>query len=402
MLREPVSVLTSLLILCSSGCFSGPSADGGPIVSDSAGVQIVLNKTAVWESGEEWTVSDVPLIQIGVREGDPAYQFVKVWEAKRLPDGRYIAGDDAARELRVFDSDGQHLVTIGGDGEGPGEFRALWGVGAYRGDSIYAFDYGLMRTSIFGPDGGFGRLVPNPVPGNYWMGAVFEDGSFFLTDAGGGRFELPQGLHWVSAPVLAVSPDGREVDTLGVFPNQQVLMGSTGVQEARHLGNEALGGPSGSGFFWWASDRDEVRFYDRAGDLRRIVRRERERKPVTEEVKEAYKTGFLDYLGKEQGMDAVAQMAPMLDAAVFAEEVPYFGTVLLDPIGFLWVQDYSTPFFLNRTWSVFDPSGQWLGEVQMPSGLRVTDIGEGYVLGVTMDDVGVQYLQSFRLERGEN
>ena len=402
MQRGSATALTSLLILCFSSCIGPSSGDGGPAVTDSAGVQIVLNKGPVWEVGGEWKVSSVPQVQIGVREGDPAYQFVRVWEAKRLPDGRFIAGDDVARKLRVFDSAGQHLRTIGGDGEGPGEFRALWGVGAYRGDSIYAFDYVLGRTSIFDPSGVFARAVGKPIPVIYWMGGVFGDGSLCFQNPGEGRLQLPPGLHWDSAAVLAVSPDGATVDTLGFFPNRQVLIETNGRQAMYHFVDGAKGNAWGNGFFWATSDKDEVRFFNRAGELERIVRRGRERQPVTEELKEQYKAGYLDYVGKEQGMEAVSRSAPMLDAAVYAEEVPFFGAVLLDPVGYLWVQDYSTPFFLNRTWSVFDPSGQWLGEVQMPSGLRVTDIGEAYVLGVTMDDVGVQYLPSFRLDRGEN
>ena len=200
---------------------------------------------------------------------------------------------------------------------------------------------------------------------------------------------------------MVASSDGAEVDTLAVLPIRQLRVGSTGRPERFHLGAGVQGGPWGNGIFWATSDRDEVRFFSRTGDLERIVRRGREPQLVTEELKEQYKAGYLDYLGKEQGVEVAQQMAATLDAWVYAEEVPYFGSILGDPDGNLWVQDYSTPFFLNRTWSVFDPSGQWLGEVQMPEGLRVTDIGEDYIMGITMDDDGVQGLQSYKLDRGE-
>jgi hypothetical protein len=335
-----------------------------------------------------------------VRDGNPDYQFQRIWEARRLSDGRFITADDMAKELRIFDSSGRHLKTIGGDGEGPGEFRAVWLVGVYRGDSIYAYDYALMRASIFTPDAVFARSVENPIPGSHDLSWAFDDGRFLFTKSVADRPQFPPGLHWITAPAVETSPDGAEVDTLAVLPIRQVLMGSTGRQEAYHMMAEAMRGPWGHGFFWATSDKDEVRFYNRAGELERIVRRGRERQAVTEELKEQYKSGWLDYMAKEQGEDAASEFAPMLDAAVFPEEVPYFGSVLTDPTGYLWVQDYSTPFFLNRTWSVFDPSGQWLGEVQMPEGLRVTDIGEDYVLGITMDDLGVQYIHLYGLDRG--
>jgi hypothetical protein len=402
MQRKCSTVLTAFLLFSLTHCIGSSSTERGYETTDSAGVQIVLNRSPTWGPGEGWEVSEAPLVQIGVREGDPAYQFQRVWEVKRLSDGRFIVADEMAKELRLFDPSGQHLMTVGRDGEGPGEFRFPWGPGAYRGDSIYTFDYGLMRTSIFDPDGAFARSVINPVPGNYWLLGVFEDGSFFLTDGGSGRPEGPPGLRWDTGPVLAVSPNGADVDTLGSFPNLQVFLEANGRQAMYHFACEAKRGVWGNGFFYATSDRDEIRFFNRAGELRRIVRRGREPQPVTEEKIEQYKAGFLDYIGKESGMEAVSRMAPMLDAAVYAEEVPFFGEVLLDPGGYLWVQDYSTPFFLNRTWSVFDPSGQWLGEVLMPLGLKVTDIGEDNVVGVAMDEVGVQYLRSFHLDRNEN
>jgi hypothetical protein len=37
----------------------------------------------------------------------------------------------------------------------------------------------------------------------------------------------------------------------------------------------------------------------------------------------------------------------------------------------------------------------------MPEGLKVTDIGEDFVLGITMDEVGVQFLRMYKLDRGE-
>jgi len=342
----------------------------------------------------------VPIVQIGEREGDEAYQFVTLWDVTRTPDGRYVAADDAAKEVKVFDSTGRHLQTIGGDGEGPGEFRAVWLVGVYRGDSIYAFDYGLMRTSIFAPDGTFGRAVRNPIPGNYWMTGVFSDGSFLLQNPGEGRPQGPPGLKWDTAAVVVVSPDGDRVDTLGYFPNRQILLESNGLQAMYHFQDVAIGNAGAGEFFFGTSDQDEVRFYNREGELERIIRRGREAEPVTEETKEEYKAGFLSYMAKEQGVEAASRAAPMLDAAVYAEEVPFFGDILLDSEGYLWVQDYSTPFFLNPNWSVFQPSGQWLGEVRMPSDLRVTDIGKDYVLGVRMDEDGVQYLQAFGLNRG--
>jgi len=43
-------------------------------------------------------------------------------------------------------------------------------------------------------------------------------------------------------------------------------------------------------------------------------------------------------------------------------------------------------------WLVFDPAGRLLGEVEMPAGLEVFEIGEDYVLGLVRDDLDVERL----------
>lgn len=48
---------------------------------------------------------------------------------------------------------------------------------------------------------------------------------------------------------------------------------------------------------------------------------------------------------------------------------------------------------------MFDRDGRVLGFVETPHGLRVHEIGEGYILGRATDDFGVEYLQMWRLDR---
>ena len=49
----------------------------------------------------------------------------------------------------MFDSAGTHLVTWGGEGEGPGEFWWLNHVAAWPGDSIVAWYPSRGRISVF-------------------------------------------------------------------------------------------------------------------------------------------------------------------------------------------------------------------------------------------------------------
>ncbi len=49
--------------------------------------------------------------------------------------------------------------------------------------------------------------------------------------------------------------------------------------------------------------------------------------------------------------------------------------------------------------TVFDPTGQVLGFVETPEGLRIFEIGEDYILGRTEDEFEVESVQIWPLER---
>lgn len=56
-------------------------------------------------------------------------------------------------------------------------------------------------------------------------------------------------------------------------------------------------------------------------------------------------------------------------------------------------------FDLDRTLTVFDPEGQVLGFMETPAGLGIFEIGDDYILGLARDDLGVEYVQVWSLER---
>ena len=83
-----------------------------------------------------------------------------------------------------------------------------------------------------------------------------------------------------------------------------------------------------------------------------------------------------------------------------------------DRTGHLWVQFYERPDQTEggrygfgavpiqpQHFSVFDPSGIWLGDIETPGRFNILDIGADYLLGVTRDEMGVEYILMYGLER---
>ena len=66
-----------------------------------------------------------------------------------LPDGGIVVADVHESALVYFDERGGLRTVAGGPGEGPGEFELLFWLGECAPDSIYAYDAGLGRASVF-------------------------------------------------------------------------------------------------------------------------------------------------------------------------------------------------------------------------------------------------------------
>ena len=106
---------------------------------------------------------------------------------------------------------------------------------------------------------------------------------------------------------------------------------------------------------------------------------------------------------------------PVVDSLSIAE------SFFLDDQGFLWVRrspvgddegrrlEVPAPPDGEPGWvvwlpsglhDVFRPDGVYLGTMKLPQDLDVMEIGTDYVLGVARDELGVEYVEVYGLERG--
>jgi hypothetical protein len=341
-----------------------------------------------------------------VVEGAPEYQFTRVTGALRLANGRIAVANGASQEIRFYDATGKYIRAVGGQGGGPGEFRGLGPIWLLRGDSIFAFDIMQQRLSVFSPEGEFVRssqLERVPGGGMPFASGALRDGSVVarvIGSAGGAT----EGLQRRSETYFHYSTDGTMLDTISIQPGSErfVQTQSGGGALMRMsittplFGHTQVASVNGERAVFGDNESYELAVYTPDGVLERLIRRRQAPRPVTDDALEALLKTRLDAIsdpGRRQTMERSYREIP------HPSTMPFYEAALLDDGGNLWVREFQPVPAASPAWTVFDTDGRMLGAVSLPDRFRPTQIGTDFVLGVWSDDLDVQHVRMYRLEK---
>ncbi|MGE0555148.1 MAG: hypothetical protein AB7R55_17095 [Gemmatimonadales bacterium] len=415
--RSAVASL-AFCVAASSGC--GAPDDRTGVVRDSAGVVIVENRAPRWTAGQGWRVPADPTVVIGGSASPDDEQFAGAIAATRLRDGRILVGDRIDWKVRVYDQSGRQLGSWGRRGQGPGEFQDLSRLLRAPGDSVAipSFRSGML---VFDDQGNYGRVLKLEPIGTSLIAippqviSILPDGQYLALS--GQIVDPRQTGTWVdSLTVIRVSASGDSTVELGKHPqalriNKGPPFGPlTPVYGAR--GQIVPGGP---GYCFADGTRYELACYSTEGALIRMIRRELEPGPVTAELKERYRE-HLNSLPVEPGGNSEMMKdyrRKLGEAAEFADRLPVFRRFRIDAAGNLWVKAFDPEDDLPRvtdvmstpvpsstsSWSVFDPDGIWLGEVELPAGFQPIEFGDDYLLGFGRDADDIDQVWQLRIEK---
>lgn len=178
-------------------------------VVDTIGDTIVVRNLAgsVW--GAEATL--VPEVSIGELDGPEEYLFGNVYAIAVDDDRRVYVLDFQAKQVRVFDSEGHHLRTLGGRGEGPGELGSAVSVAALSDGRVLIQDHSGYHVEVYGPDGSYLEQWQYGAAGVIYPQkplSVDQDGRIHVAAAASSkaRFAFYQ--------VVVLGSDGTRLDTL--------------------------------------------------------------------------------------------------------------------------------------------------------------------------------------------
>ena len=398
------SIPATVLVLTFGGAGCGdthPTArDGsGPRAWDSAGVTIVENPQPAPDARLPWVFGAQPSLSIGAVDSGEDDQLFRVTDATRLPDGRIVIANSGSNELRVFTADGSHAGNWGGRGEGPGEFTSYSpaAVALWPGDSVAAANPWGSRLSLFDRDGNHGRDVRLDTSLRNILD-LLPDGKIVTRGSAGigGEMTGTSGLVRQEAEWGILAADGTMHMSLGEYPGSEAwaIFGSDGsIRSVRFhpFGRATLGAVWGDLVAIGVQDNYEIKAFATDGSLVRIVRRDGDLERPTRADQNAYWEQRYANRPDEERVEALNEVKDM----PLVDSYPAFSGVLADRAGYLWVREYQ-----GAAWTVFDAEGQIHGLVETPPGLRTFEIGEDYILGWKYDELGVEYVQLWSLDRG--
>lgn len=423
--RDPVPMLPAApgalaLVLCAACADSGPAAAPaiGVVVTDSADIEFVDVAAAVIDTLPQWTFSAEPMLTIGKTTGEDPYLFTRVLGALRLPSGEVVVVDGNDFEFRVFGPDGVYRTSLGGNGEGPGEFGGVVGLRKRLAGGIAAGDDELRRVTFFddqisveatrssscrvngwyfngvaicyfggftGEDAAFWyatRRSPGPRPrmgivqrspgGTSYLGLGSGD-SIVVVDSipAGGRARIVESLRGV--PALWSIPEIFALEGHWAFGPRSVALGE--------------------------STRFEIRIRDSSGELRRILRVSKEPEFVTTEHLDSIKA----LTGTPASISPKELTLQYLDEVPTGGQIPFFSELRFDDAGRLWVADYVPPRVLlvpdTTWWTVFDQDALPLARVATGRSDNILELGEDHILLRETDEMDVQRVAMYRIER---
>ena len=368
------------------------------LAQDESGPRVIENTLASsWQSTGEWTLEEDLRLY-----GPPGGYFGAIGALATDSRDNIFVLDGFAQEILVFDSEGAHLRTLGGQGEGPGEFRMAQALAMGPGDTLWVTDPMTRRYSVFGPDGGFARVLTRRINGGAAAErcSLAEDGSYlewatrFPNEERTGQLSDIDLLHIYP---VRVSPDGDQQDTLPRLEFTQTMadMPSMGMRRPVWIGPALRRTFNCSGSFWFAQS-GEYRLYKRTldGDTTVIASLVDARPADVDEAdRDEVRQAF-------EGRPAV--LADQLRA--LPGKKPIIEAMFVDGEGHVYIMPETSRVEPGTAIDVFREDGTFVGRLAVPEAVKPTDLWTAhatpeYLLLSGADDAGTPYVTRLRIRR---
>lgn len=350
----------------------------------------------------ELSLVDSAYVRIGSLEvdGPPETSFAGVVGALLLPSGEVVVADGGNRVVSWFDASGAHVRSVGRQGEGPGEFRALYWIVACPWGELLLFDPPVGRvTFLSAADGSVIRSVA-AAPTLGWNRPLScrADGQLLvLMDQIARRFEPHERGKVTRVPAAVVRFDlsAGAVDTLQVLSGSDLYWAS-GIPGFGFLplGGRALAAVGGARLYVAQSDEEVIRVMDlRSGEWWKFEHR----LPRPRVTREAWERAVSEFVWRQPLERTRQRLTQVFDEAPAPERQPVFLAMMADPAGRLWLRLPESGAVTR--WQIFDDDGRALATITLPSNIDPIEIGERGVVALERGPLDVPLIRIYALPR---
>ena len=309
----------------------------------------------------------------------------------------YVA--DRSSQLLVFSPEGAVLRKLGRKGQGPGEFDWPQVVRVLPGDSVYAFDTGLQRVTVFPPRSDRAaysvNVGTNAMLFSYWaFPATSTRGIFAAYRASFGDGD-GRGLHGHRKEVLRLlNPDGSILrDSVAAFAESEALFLHGAVEGVMFnpFGRQpvfAFGGGDRVYAAWNGELAIDV--YSATGQRIRTIRpavTPRPR-PITEQDR--------DSVVADLARTAPAAVVRRAFAEAGSDSWPLFRDMVVDDADRVWLGllgAHGEPVH----WTAFDQAGAQVASMDLPENVSLRVVRGRMAYGVELDEDDVPRVVIYEL-----
>ena len=374
-----VSACATLVACTESTTLDTTSDWGGTIDTLESGRIVVRNPDRPSLAAEgSWTL--VERFRVGALDGEGPDVFGDIRDIELGMGGELYVLDSQAAEVRVFGPEGQHLRTMGRQGEGPGELNRPAGLALDPLGTLWVMNWGNARYTGFDPGTGELRREVRRLASFAslpWPGIVDDERR--LTDVGLDRGGEPAILRldttFVPTDTMVLPRAGEE--HLVTFRRGDLRVMSSvdpfAPQPAwapRPRGGVVLG--EGADF-----RLHRVSF---EGDTSMTIELSREPTPVTDQERDSALSAF------ERTAELADGATPDRSPRV-ASTKPAHGAIFVDDSDWIWVQVNTGA---GVAWDVIGPDGRYLAQIRAPvppSFIRPAVRGDRVALVTLTDEV---------------
>ncbi|MCY4674719.1 MAG: 6-bladed beta-propeller [Bacteroidetes bacterium] len=327
---------------------------------------------------EEAEIAFTEILRLGEDTDENAYLFGRIVDLAVDSKDRILIADHQPPSVAVFSVDGEWLGSVGGVGEGPGEYVSVGDVDVGPSDSVYVMDWEKRILRVYDPtDFTYVRQIRFPYDR--------DDG-------------------------------GAVTSVVGVSDHGPIMRYGTGIRP------ENVGKPRHSYVFLtsWAGER--IRELACLPSLEMYVRLSPDRGPVVQTIKFARYPVFrlsasqLLYSGWNAEIDILVtslagdtvrtirwphdpvpltrdDIPARLDAEarkMYPEFKPAYRSFVIDDQDNIWIKDYVEAPASEARWQVLDPEGRMIGQVLLPRTLTlyVIDTANALAYGTLRSESG--------------